>query len=127
MTANGKVDRGALPTPNEHNTLVDVGTAPANDIEAQLSTLLSALLKVPEIGAEDDFFMLGGHSLLGTQLIARIRDKFQVDMPLLTLFDKPTVRGLAGEIERLFYADRRGQGSLTSADDRDGRATGESQ
>lgn len=101
LTANGKVDRSALPEPTAENMLVEAALAPSSDIEIRLALLLAGLLKVPEIGVDDDFFMLGGHSLLGTQLIARIRESFQVEMPLLALFDRPTVRGLAAEIERL--------------------------
>jgi amino acid adenylation domain-containing protein len=103
LTANGKVDRTALPPPTAANVLVEPRTAPGSDTEIRLTILLSGLLKVSEIGVDDDFFMLGGHSLLGTQLIARIRDSFQVELPLLTLFDQPTVRGLAAEIDRHLY------------------------
>jgi hypothetical protein len=52
----------------------------------------------------DNFFMMGGHSLLGTQLITRIRDGFGVDMSLLSLFDHPTLAGMSAEIERLIFA-----------------------
>ena len=101
LTANGKVDRVALPAPSAENMLMDTSVAPSTNVEIKLSLILSSLLKVPEIGVDDDFFMLGGHSLLGTQLIARVREGFKVDLPLLVLFEQPTVRGLAAEIERL--------------------------
>ena len=107
LTENGKVDRAALPAPSAENMLVDISTAPSTNIEIRLAILLSSLLKVPEIGVDDDFFMLGGHSLLATQLIARVRESFKLDLPLPVLFEQPTVRGLATEIERLLsVADR---------------------
>jgi acyl-coenzyme A synthetase/AMP-(fatty) acid ligase/acyl carrier protein len=111
LTANGKLDCGALPEPSPHNILGDNISAPASETEASLAQILSNLLAVPEVGPEDDFFLLGGHSLLGTQLIARIRDRFAVEVPLLTLFERPTVRGLSAEIERLLVAktERRGE------------------
>ena len=59
------------------------------------------LLGIEQVGAEDSFFELGGHSLLGTQLIARLRGAFQIDLPIQALFEAPTVRGLAGLIEQL--------------------------
>ncbi len=104
LTANGKVDRAALPAPSTETMLMDTTAAPSTNIEIKLAIILSSLLKVPEIGVDDDFFMLGGHSLLGTQLIARVRESFKVNLPLLVLFEQPTVRGLAAEIERLLAA-----------------------
>jgi amino acid adenylation domain-containing protein len=101
LTVNGKVDRAALPAPNAENMLTERTVAPSTNTEIKLAIVISNLLKVTEIGVDDDFFMLGGHSLLGTQLIARIRESFRVEMPLLVLFEQPTVRGLAAEIERL--------------------------
>jgi acyl-coenzyme A synthetase/AMP-(fatty) acid ligase/acyl carrier protein len=101
LTANGKVDTSALPEPTPENMLVDQASSAASEIEASLAQVVANLLHVPEVGPEDDFFLMGGHSLLGTQLIARIRDSFGVNVPLRTLFEEPTVRGLAAEVERL--------------------------
>lgn len=101
LTANGKVDSGALPPPTRENTLRDELAAPSSETETTLARIASELLRVPEVGPDDDFFMLGGHSLLGTQLIVRIREAFGVEVPLRTLFGQPTVRGLATEIEQL--------------------------
>jgi acyl carrier protein len=69
-------------------------------VEAELAAILTALLGVEEVSVRDNFFLLGGHSLLGTQLIVRVRDVFGVELPLRTLFDAPTVADLASEIER---------------------------
>ena len=102
LNPNGKVDRAALPTPNADNTLRD-GTfvAPRSPVEERLSTMLASLLHLERVSAHDNFFLLGGHSLLGTQLIARIRDAFGVDLSLHALFDGPTLSQLARRIETL--------------------------
>ncbi|MDQ2855567.1 MAG: non-ribosomal peptide synthetase [Acidobacteriota bacterium] len=101
-TRNGKVDRGALPTPDAENTLWDeVFTAPRTPLEERLATMLSALLDIEAVSVHDNFFLLGGHSLLGTQLIGQIRGAFGVNLALRSLFDAPTIGELAQEIERL--------------------------
>jgi amino acid adenylation domain-containing protein len=101
LTASGKVDRGRLPTPETVETLRDPEfLAPRSVVEHRLAPLVAGLLGVGRVGVSDNFFLLGGHSLLGTQLIARLRDAFGVDLPLRTIFDHPTVADLAAEIER---------------------------
>ena len=105
MTANGKVDRAALPEPNGENTLRDGAFAPPRTpIEERLATILCSLLDLNEVSVTDNFFLLGGHSLLGTQLIVKIRRAFGVDLALRTLFDAPTIGELSAEIERLIVA-----------------------
>jgi amino acid adenylation domain-containing protein len=105
LTQNGKVDRAALPTPDAENTLRDeVFTAPRTPLEARLALMLCALLSLDQVSVLDNFFMLGGHSLLGTQLIGQVRSAFGVDLALLTLFDAPTIADLAAEIEQLILA-----------------------
>ena len=100
QTPNGKVDRARLPAPDEHNTLHDdLFTAPRTLIEVQLAEIVASLLKVERVSVEDNFFMLGGHSLLGTQLIVNIATTFGVDLALRALFDAPTIRQLSAEIE----------------------------
>jgi len=107
LTSNGKVDRGALPSPGNAKILreeVEVVDAPRTLCEQRLAAILAALLELPQVGVHDNFFMLGGHSLLGTQLIARVRDAFGVELSLRVLFDNPTVAGLSEEIEKLILA-----------------------
>jgi amino acid adenylation domain-containing protein len=105
VTANGKVDRASLPEPTSANQLRDDShVAPRSLVEQRLAALIAPLLRVERIGVNDNFFLLGGHSLLGTQLITRIRDVFGVDLPLLSLFDHPTLAGMSGEIELLILA-----------------------
>jgi len=69
-----------------------------------LAAMLAPLLGLDKVSMEDNFFLLGGHSLLGTQLIARVRDAFGIELSLRSLFDAPTVSGLAVQIEALLVA-----------------------
>ena len=102
LNSSGKVDRTALPVPDSSNTLRDNDfVAARTPIEERIATMLASLLDLGEVSVEDNFFLLGGHSLLGTQLIARIRDAFEVELSLKTLFDAPTVARLASEVETL--------------------------
>ncbi|MDX6404917.1 MAG: hypothetical protein QOH70_2372 [Blastocatellia bacterium] len=105
LTPNGKIDRGGLPEPNPENTLRDDPfTAPGTPIEQRLAKILIGLLNLNEVSVNDNFFLLGGHSLLGTQLIGKIRGAFGVELRLRTLFDTPTIAELSNEIERLIFA-----------------------
>jgi amino acid adenylation domain-containing protein len=106
MTPNGKVDRAALPAPSGVNTAQPAESAgPGNELERVLETIVAELLELDRVGVDEDFFMLGGHSLLGAQLLTRIGDCFGVTMSLRSLFDNPTVAGMAAEVERLIVAD----------------------
>ena len=101
LTPHGKVDRTALPEPAADNTLSDDSfETPRTAIQQRVAELLMALLHVDRIGMNDNFFYLGGHSLLGAQVIARIRDTFGVDLSLRVLFDHPTIEGIAAQVER---------------------------
>jgi amino acid adenylation domain-containing protein len=105
LTSNGKVDRAALPAPMPHNILRKApATEPNSAIQQRLASILSKLLGVEDISGEDDFFTLGGHSLLGTQLIGRIRDAFGVELSLRAVFDSPTIFELSRQIEQLLLA-----------------------
>ena len=102
ISANGKLDRAALPPPTPDNTLGEEAyEAPQTEIQERLASIVASLLSVNGVGIDDNFFNLGGHSLLGAQMIARISDTFGVDLSLLSVFDDPTVRGMSVEIERL--------------------------
>ncbi|HEX3145754.1 MAG TPA: non-ribosomal peptide synthetase [Pyrinomonadaceae bacterium] len=105
LTANGKIDRQALPAPDEENRLIDdVFVAPRTPIEQRVAEILCALFKVKEVGINDNFFLLGGHSLLGAQLLTKIRNAFGVDLPLRAVFDAPTIATLSATIEREIVA-----------------------
>ncbi len=102
LTPNGKIDRPMLPAPTEANTIGDrQSVAPQTAIETQLEQIVASLLRVRKVGRDDNFFLLGGHSLLGTQVISKARAAFGVEVSLRTIFEFPTIAGLAGEIERL--------------------------
>jgi amino acid adenylation domain-containing protein len=105
VTANGKVDRERLPRPDAANVLRDeVVTVPQTSLESRVSAILAELLELKRVDINDNFFLLGGHSLLGIQVIGRIRETFGVDLPLYRLFEAPTAAALSSEIERLLLA-----------------------
>jgi amino acid adenylation domain-containing protein len=91
--ANGKVARSRLPVPQRRAA---AGPRPA--LESQLAAIWAQLLGLESVGPQEDFFALGGHSLLATQLVARIREQLGVEIPLVSLFENPTVSGLASVI-----------------------------
>ncbi|HEX6359996.1 amino acid adenylation domain-containing protein [Actinophytocola sp.] len=93
LTPNGKVDRRALPAPEFTSTVTWV--APRNPVEEVLAGIWSEVLAKPRIGVHDDFFRIGGHSLLAAKVLARVRDAFAVDVPIHRMFAMPTVAGLA--------------------------------
>jgi acyl carrier protein len=105
LTANGKIDRVGLPEPSDENILRDGDLVrPSTPVEERLAEILCSLFKVNEVGVNDNFFLLGGHSLLGAQLKVKIRNAFGIDIALRTLFDAPTIAALSIEIERLIIA-----------------------
>ncbi|WP_122602656.1 non-ribosomal peptide synthetase [Pseudomonas viridiflava] len=88
LTANGKLDRKALPKP-QSGQAARVYVAPASEQEQQLAAIWAEVLKVERVGLTDDFFELGGHSLLATQLVSRIHSGLGIDIPLRLIFEKP--------------------------------------
>lgn len=101
LTSNGKVDRKALPAPEiSHLDLKRSYVAPRNPTEEKLSAIWAEVMGIERVGIEDNFFELGGHSLLATRLISRIRDAFQVEVPLAALFESPTVASLVATIQQ---------------------------
>jgi acyl carrier protein len=105
LNASGKIDRSALPAPTESNILRDENYVGAQTpIEGTVTTILAGLLDLKKLGANDNFFLLGGNSLLGAQMIAKVRDRFGVELSLLSLFDHPTASQLSAEIVRLLVA-----------------------
>jgi len=105
LGTSGKIDRSALPTPTDENTLrEEIFLGPRTPTEQRVAAIVAGLLGLKQVGVKDNFFYLGGNSLFGTQVIARLRDAFNVDISLLKLFDHPTVADLAAEVERLLVA-----------------------
>jgi acyl-CoA synthetase (AMP-forming)/AMP-acid ligase II/acyl carrier protein len=104
VTEQGKINRAALPAVNGNRLPDEVYVAPRTLVEEELVKILAPLLKVNRVGVNDNFFLLGGHSLMGTQVIARVSESFGVDLTLLKLFDHPTVAEMSAEIENLILA-----------------------
>ena len=100
VTQHGKIDRGALPAPVETNGGEPVGRPPATPVEEATANVVTELLNLEDIGMNQDFFLLGGHSMFGAQLIARLEEMFGVEISLRYLFDHPTVAQIAAEVER---------------------------
>jgi acyl carrier protein len=102
LTPSGKVDRRALPEPDSlRPELASVFVLPRDPVEKELAKLWSEVLGIEwedeesPIGVNDNFFELGGHSLLATQIISRIREAYQIEVPVRRVFEKPTIAGLA--------------------------------
>lgn len=117
LTPNGKVDRNALPAPTQSRLDMRAKyVAPRTPLEHELADICAEVLglKNHPVGAHDNFFDLGGHSLLGTRLVFLLREKYGLDttqLPLRTLFENPTVANLASAIERALsgeYIPQRG-------------------
>jgi amino acid adenylation domain-containing protein len=98
LSPSGKVDRRALPEPAPEGALYLAPRTPAEEVVAGL---FADLLKQDRVGVWDDFFELGGHSLLATRLASRLRQAFDVELPLRRLFERPTVAGLAAAVEEI--------------------------
>ena len=100
LTASGKVDRLALPPPGA--TRAGLGReymAPRSEMEERLAQIWAEVLKLERVSVDDDFFDLGGHSLMATQVVSRLREQMKVDLPLSEIFSYPTVSKLAQKIE----------------------------
>nr|WP_273018688.1 non-ribosomal peptide synthetase [Pseudomonas sp. BW16M2] len=105
LTANGKLDRKALPKPDA-SQLQQGYVAPRTELEQQLAAIWSEVLKVEQVGLHDNFFELGGHSLLATQVTSRIRQRLELEVPLRSLFESADL---------LAFAQAAGQGSASQA------------
>jgi len=99
LSDSGKINRRALPAPGADSFPSRPAAAPRTTIEEIMSRVWCDLLDLPEVGIHDNFFELGGHSLKAAHLIARLRDVFQVDLPVRALFEAPTVAELAERVE----------------------------
>ncbi len=99
LTPNRKVDRKALPNPEKNHIQEQRNfVAPRNPVEEILVNIWSEILGVEKISVDDNFFKIGGHSLLATRIISQIREVFAVELPLIKLFENPTIAGIAETI-----------------------------
>jgi acyl carrier protein len=102
LTPNKKINRRALPAPDTSRIGLEQDFAPPRTpTEKALANAWARVLGLEKVGLYDNFFELGGHSLLGTQLILRLHELLQVNLPLRSLFEEPTVAGLAKHIETI--------------------------
>ncbi|MFS2067128.1 phosphopantetheine-binding protein [Duganella sp. CT11-72] len=98
LTPNGKLDRKALPAPDDDAHRAAPAEPPQGEMETLLADIWRQLLGVSQVGRHDDFFALGGHSLLAIQLLGRVREQAGVELELRSLFQTPTLAALAQEI-----------------------------
>lgn len=108
LTRNGKIDRQALPAPEESAESEKAFVAPSTPTEEALAGIWREVLGVKRVGVHDNFFRLGGHSLLLTRVISRVRAAFDVELPLRSLFEEPTIAGLAQTIEDILMKEVEG-------------------
>jgi amino acid adenylation domain-containing protein len=100
LTGSGKVDRQALPAPDQSRpVLAEQFVAPRNELEESIAQMWREILALERIGIHDEFFDLGGNSLHAMQIMAKVTNMFDVDLPLHRLLDSPTIAGLAQQIE----------------------------
>jgi acyl-coenzyme A synthetase/AMP-(fatty) acid ligase/acyl carrier protein len=104
LTPNGKLDRKALPAP-EYAADAGKYVAPRTPAEEVLAEIWAETLRLERVGVHDNFFDLGGHSLLIMRLLARIQGTFDLELSIRTVFAMPTLEAMAGEIERMIYED----------------------
>ena len=105
LTPNGKIDRRALPAPEGQQLRADYA-APSTPKETLLAGIFAEVLGLERVGAQDDFFALGGHSLLVMQLVSRVRKVFDIELPLRSIFEAPTVAELTAQIDSLENGQR---------------------
>lgn len=118
LTPSGKLDRRALPEPDWQ---MRAYVAPANEHEQRLAAIWQEVLGLPGIGMADDFFELGGHSLLATRIVSRVRQAFDIDLPLRSLFEASRLDRFAAEVARLQVQGTRDTWGVIERVDRDQR------
>jgi len=101
LSPNGKVDRQSLPIPDQNQVLLtQTYIAPRSAIEEVMTEIWAEILAVEKVGIEDDFFILGGHSLKAIQLISKIRQTLEIEVSVRQLFNHPTIAQLVKEMSQ---------------------------
>jgi acyl-coenzyme A synthetase/AMP-(fatty) acid ligase/acyl carrier protein len=119
LTPNGKVDRQALPQPLEAQVGTEAAYAPPrNDLETAVATIWAEVLGLPQVGIYDDFFELGGHSLIAIQIVVRINKAFNIELPMGSVFQLPTVAALTQDVVARQYITE-SEAILEATDDAD--------
>ncbi len=107
LNANGKVDRDELPAPTFGRGNAEGFTAPRSETEAKIAEIWKRVVGVPQLSVFDNFFQIGGHSLLAVQVVIQVRESFGIDVPLSAMFQVPTVAQLADRVEAVLYSQER--------------------
>jgi amino acid adenylation domain-containing protein len=115
LTANGKVDRKALPAPERADEAVAGYVAPKTPEEELLAGIWAEVLELERVSVHDNFFERGGHSLLATQVMARVREVFKVEIPLRSLFENPTIAELSANLNAGLFTRKQDTHPLTRA------------
>jgi len=105
LTPNGKIDRSALPDPQLDPQTEENYIAPRNEVEEAIADIWRELLHMKNVGINDSFFAIGGHSLLAIRAISRIRQAFQVEIPLKRFFELPSIADLSMAIEEILIKE----------------------
>jgi len=108
LTPSGKIDRRALPAPEQKTDSGEGWVAPRTDLEEVLAGIFSEVLQAERVGIFDDFFELGGHSLLATRISSRLRESLHIELPVRRIFEEPTIGGLA----RIMLEDENERGTI---------------
>ncbi|ASS75353.1 hypothetical protein CIG75_10355 [Tumebacillus algifaecis] len=106
LLPNGKIDRNALPTPDQLAGERDSFVPPRTPTEELIAGIWQELLALEQVSVHDDFFLLGGHSLLATQALLRMNDAFGVNLKLRVLFDHPTIFALSKRVEEMRHREQ---------------------
>jgi acyl carrier protein len=107
LTPNGKIDRDILPRPESAKTKsASERIPPRTETEKIIANIWTEVLHIDEVGVHDDFFEIGGHSLLAAQVMNRLRDNFELEIPLSRIFEYPTVGGIAGYVDAAVWSTR---------------------
>jgi acyl carrier protein len=113
-TSSGKLDREALPAPEEQYAAREEYMAPRTETERQIAGVWKDVLEVDRVGVHDNFFELGGHSMIATVLVSRLRDLFSVEVSVRQFFEGPTVAELADRVDATQWATESLQGATSA-------------